>query len=110
MKRALSSGAGLGLALMFFLSFAGCKKSDNSGGNTTAGNSTSTSSKSSSTSSGSSSGQSSSSKSSSSNRFVGTWRPANGSDLSVGSLTIKEDGTFVIKAAGTDGPSVPGSY
>jgi hypothetical protein len=99
MKRQLSSYASLGLALMFFLFFAGCKKSDNTSGKTTANGSSSTS----------SSTSSSSSKSSSSNRFVGTWNQAAHSDTSY-SIVIKDDGTYTIKSTSSEGPSVSGSY
>src|SRR2546423_1939910 len=106
MKRPLSFHASLGLALIFFLAFVGCKKSDNTGGKTTANGSSSPSS---STSPSTSSTSSSSRKSSSSNHFVGTWKQAAHSDTSY-SIIIKDDGTYMIKSASSGGPSASGTY
>src|SRR5205823_7030530 len=106
MKRPLSFHASLGLALIFFLAFVGCKKSDNTGGKTTTGNSSSTSS---SSSSSSPSTSSSPSKSSSSNHFVGTWKLAEHSDTPH-LIIIKDDETYMIKSASSEGPSASGTY
>ena len=104
MKRSLSFHASLGLALIFFLAFAGCKKSDNTGGKTTANGSSSTSP---SSSSSTSSTSSSSAKSSSSNHFVGTWRSVDAAEVS---LVFKDDGTFMIVRTGSDKPFMSASY
>ena len=82
MKRSLSFHASLGLALIFFLAFAGCKKSDNTGGKTTANGS-------------------------SSNHFVGTWRSVDAAEVS---LVFKDDGTFMIVRTGSDKPFMSASY
>ena len=108
MKRAFSSYASLGFALIFLLSFVGCNKSDNSSGNTSTNKSASTSpSPSSSPSASSSTG-----KAASASNFVGTWRPVSdaGESESPFRLTIKDDGTYMITSTKNEGQSIKGTY